>query len=404
MATLTISDLDHDQLADLARELLLAGQLIDRAGMPTVIPHGIETMRDVAIEEWMAASPVYSKRMQRLLRFEGDTVEVCMKGMQLDIGAPPEFLDFRFTVIDDHHGEFHLDHCGALMDVEPMGEEYVVAMCHDIEDPTFDATGWATNPRLRVRPVHRPPRTPPDRRPHCQWTMEIDESAEPTPTPEAAARMGRTRAAAVPVPDVPGPSGEVDGMCDYSGPLDADLHMRDFASAALLGIIDEVCLQGHLLVMGFADAVRTRLGAPAAFDAVSKQFTGVGGVVAERLKKMLDLGDDAESVAAVFELHPAFRPRSYLDWSVSVPGNGTVVVELGGCPALEEEHISWATVLASGEHRALGAIATGVDPHWGVRADGERRWVLERHPEPFDELPEVTMTKFSTGVAFGFER
>ena len=106
MATLTISDLDHDQLADLARELLLAGQLIDRAGMPTVIPHGIETMRDVAIEEWMAASPVYSKRMQRLLRFEGDTVEVCMKGMQLDIGAPPEFLDFRFTVIDDHHGEY----------------------------------------------------------------------------------------------------------------------------------------------------------------------------------------------------------------------------------------------------------------------------------------------------------
>ena len=47
------------------------------------------------------------------------------------------------------------------------------------------------------------------------------------------------------------------------------------------------------LLMADLEAVRTRLGAPAAFDAVSKQFTGVGGVVAERLKKMLDLGDDA---------------------------------------------------------------------------------------------------------------
>ena len=39
-----------------------------------------------------------------------------------------------------------LDHCGALMDVEPMGDEYVQAMCHDIEDPTFDATAMATQP------------------------------------------------------------------------------------------------------------------------------------------------------------------------------------------------------------------------------------------------------------------
>ena len=28
----------------------------------------------------------------------------------------------------------------ALLDVEPMGEEYVHGMCHAIEDPTFDAT------------------------------------------------------------------------------------------------------------------------------------------------------------------------------------------------------------------------------------------------------------------------
>ena len=69
-------------------------------------------------------------------------------------------MDFRYTVHDPWHGEFQLDHCGALMDVEPMGEDYVRSMCHDIEDPTFDATAVASNPKAQVRPVHRPPRSP----------------------------------------------------------------------------------------------------------------------------------------------------------------------------------------------------------------------------------------------------
>ena len=43
------------------------------------------------------------------------------------------------------------------MDVEPMGDEYVVAMCHDIEDPTFDATAIApTRGRRCARSTGRP--------------------------------------------------------------------------------------------------------------------------------------------------------------------------------------------------------------------------------------------------------
>ena len=158
--------LSHEALAALVPEYLLAGHLIDRAGMPHLIAaFGLEGMRDVAIAEWMGASPIYSRRMQEALGFTGDSVETIFKGMQIDVGAPPQFLDFRFVVHDHDHGEFWLDHCGALADVEPMGNEFVVAMCHDIEDPTFDATASATNPRAQVRPVHRPPRLPADRGP-----------------------------------------------------------------------------------------------------------------------------------------------------------------------------------------------------------------------------------------------
>ena len=401
---LGVGELDHERLATLAKEYLLAGHLIDRAGMPHVVPHGVDAMRDVAVDEWMAASPIYTKRIQRLLGFEGDTVETCFKGMQIDVGAPPEFMDFRYEVTDDHHGRFHLDHCGALMDVEPMGEEFVVAMCHHIEDPTFDATGWATNPRLRMRPVHRPPRLPADRRPHCEWSVTIDESTEPGPAPAQAAVLGRSNAARLPLAVVAAPDGTPDGRLDYAGPLDPDLHLRDFATPALVAILDEVCLQGQLLAMGFALAVERRYGTGAAVEATEKQCTGVAGVVAERLGRALALGGGPADVATVFELHPAFRPRGYVDWHVALDGE-VVRLRLGDCAATEEAGFhSWITLLASGRDRALGAVAGAVDPHWVVEADGTREWSVRRAGAPAEEPAEVALTRFSTGVKFGFDR
>lgn len=404
MPHLTIDDLDHDQLATLVKEHLLAGHLIDRAGMPVVIGHGVEVMRDVAIDEWMGASPIYTKRTQRLLGFEDATVAACFKAMQLDVGAPPEFMDFRYEVQDDHHGTFHLDHCGALIDVEPMGEDFVVAMCHHIEDPTFDATGWATHPQLRMRPVHRPPRTPADRHPHCAWTVTIDQAVEPTPEPPQLARIAASRAARLPLTSIEAVEGEPDGMLDYGGPVDADFQVRDLATPVLRALDEEVCLQGHLLSTSFMAAVEDRLGTEAAVDAGARQLTGVAGVTAERLKRAFDLGDDADGVATVFALHPAFRPAAYVDLEVTVDGD-VVRLALGDCPARQEQGLStWISVLAGGHDRVLTAIAAGVDPHWRVRPDGPDRWVVARSDEPVDDLEEVILTRFSTGVAFGFER
>ena len=113
---------------------------------------GREEMAQIAIEEWAGSSPVYTRRMQKALGYApvtpgtGDVVTI-FKGLQLDIGAPPQFMDFRYTVHDPWHGEFHLDHCGALMDVEPMGRT-TSARC-------------ATTSRTRRS---TPPRSPPTRR------------------------------------------------------------------------------------------------------------------------------------------------------------------------------------------------------------------------------------------------
>lgn len=190
------AELSREELAKLVPELLLIGQLIDRSGMAWCISNfGRSEMLQIAIEEWMGASPIYTRRMQKALKYEGVDVITIFKGLQLDIGAPPQFMDFRYTVHDRWHGEFHLDHCGALLDVEPMGEEYVRGMCHDIEDPTFDATAVATNRRAQIRPIHRPPRMPADRHPHCAWTVVIDESHPEVPDHPVLEVVGRTRAA-----------------------------------------------------------------------------------------------------------------------------------------------------------------------------------------------------------------
>src|SRR5258707_12611368 len=122
-----LEDRSRDELALLAREYLMAGHMIDRAGMPHVMAElGQDAFGPVAIEEWMGASPVYTKRMQRALGFEGDSVETIFKGMQFDIGAPPRFLDFRFQLDDLDPAEFWLDHCGALPYVGPMADDLLV--------------------------------------------------------------------------------------------------------------------------------------------------------------------------------------------------------------------------------------------------------------------------------------
>src|ERR1700675_1585884 len=221
-------------LARLGREYLLHGHLQDRVGIPLVLSlHSRQDMLDVAIEEWMAASPLYSLRTQRALAFGNSDVPTIFKNIQLDIGAPHQFMDFRYKVDDAQHGEFWLDHCGALMDVEPMGEEYVHGMCHTIEDPTFDATAVATNPRARVRPVHRPPRLPADQMPHCHWTVDIDPAFDPVEAHPNLALVAASLIAEIPV-RTPDSDAEPGGWSDYDRDFDPDFELEDFSHRALV--------------------------------------------------------------------------------------------------------------------------------------------------------------------------
>lgn len=391
--------LTRAQLSTLVPELLLIGQMIDRSGMAWCIQQfGREEMLQIAIEEWAGASPLYTKRMQRALRFEGDDVITIFKGLQLDIGAPPQFMDFRYTVHDRWHGEFQLDHCGALLDVEPMGEDYVRGMCHDIEDPTFDATALATNRRAQVRPIHRPPRVPADRHPHCAWTVIIDDSHPEVGFIPGLEIVGRTRAATTELDPIEstGP-----GQYDYSGPLVSDFDFGAFSHAALVRLADEVCLQMHLLYLSFDLAVRKRAGDDTAMarSIATKQLIGLAGLAGERIHRALDLPAGVEGAVRVMELHPLFNPAVYVRADFERDR-----LHLHPSPA-HEDH-AWPALVSPGEVAPLQAIVSAVDPHLRVDISGSAtEWtaLITETDTVTKEFPEVSVAKVSGGSTFVFQ-
>jgi hypothetical protein len=410
------TDLAHfsrQVLAHLGREYLLNGHLQDRVGLPIAAKRfGSDAYLRIAIEEWMGASPIYSRRMQRALGFEGHDVSTVFKNLQLDIGAPHQFMDFQFRLDRPEYGEFWLPHCGALLDVEPFGDVAVRLMCHDIEDPTFDATAAATHPCMKMRPIHRPPRVPAGRYPHCRWSVFIGDEAEPYQHHPNLEVVGASRVAAVPIA-VPNTDAEPGGWPDYSGPFDPGFQLEDLSHRALLVVNQEFAVQSHLLARAFLLGAAQHFGDEASLELGASQWTGIAALTAGRLREPLGIaGDDIEAVAKVFQLHPCFFPRGYVDFRIELTGPRSARVQIRDCPALGEGDLhSWFAGLGATPHPALDAIAGAVNPRarcHPVASPKQARlaWdvVIDPAADPQKEPQELALAKLSRGAGFRFEQ
>lgn len=414
-----LADFSREFLSGLGHEYLLIGHLFDRVAQPLVaMEHGAEGYVRSAIEEWMGASPVYSKRMQRLMNFEGDDVETVFKNLQLEIGSPQQFMDFQFRLDSPRYGEFWLSHCGALLDVEPHGEKGVRLMCHDIEDPTFDATAAATHPQMVMRPIHRPPRIEgaegngAGRWPHCRWQVFIGEEHADYEQHPNLERVRASRLAAIPV-ELPEGDAEPGGWPDYAGPFDPGCQLADFSHRALVGLLQEFGVQAHLLARSYAMSQHDHYGAEAAREFVRRAWIGHAALAAERLRKYLgDPGDGIEAVAKLLQLHPNFQPRSYVDLRVELRGEDRARVSIGECPALEEgDALACFAQLGAEPHAAFDALVQRVNPRarFEPAEDREGRrlaWdvVIDPAAAPAAEPPELALARMSRGMTFRFEK
>jgi hypothetical protein len=385
---LQLEDLDREQLAVLGREWLLHGHLQDRVGMALVLEaHDREMMEKVAIEEWMAASPVYSRRMQRALNFVGTDVATMMKNLQLDIGAPHQFMDFRYRLDGPDKGEFWLAHCGALMDVEPMGDEFVHGMCHAIEDPTFDATAGATNPFAQIRPIHRPPRVPSGRVPHCAWKIDVVAGGPTVARSALETVVAGSALAQLPFPSYPS---EADGgWDDYSAPFDPDFCLEDLSRSALLTALDEFGLQSHLLLRSLLLAVHEQCGEALMVSMLPRQVRGWCGLTAQRIREAFGLEPTVDGVASLLALHPMMAPRAYTGFSV-LDGQ----VSLG--PALDDDGATWLGL--PDLYDVLSAVLQAAFPTAQLSPVG----VISVGHEPARVAREVGIAQISTGARFQF--
>lgn len=409
---LTLEAFSRQTLADLGREFLLAGHLQDRVGLPLVLfRYGEEALTDVSIDEWMAASPIYSERMQRALGFVGNDVGTLFKNLKFDIGSPHQFMDFQLRLDGPEYGEFWLAHCGALMDVEPFGEERVFSMCHTVEDPTFDATAAATHPRMKIRPIHRPPREPAHRMPHCRWKVFIDTEGEEFKHHPILEINRKSNAANVPIPR-PATDAEPGGWADYSREFDPHFEFEDLSHSALVMVLEEVALQAHLLARALSLSVVDRWTEKDAREIGLGQWTGIAALTAERLRNALSLGDDLESIAKVFQLHTCFRPRAYVDFRVAMPSADVVRLSIGDCPALQEEdHHTWFSSIDEEPHPAFAAIAGSLNRQAQCRrvpttGDEVHAWEVTIDPsaDSWKANDAVALGKVSQGATFVFER
>ncbi len=287
-------------------------------------------------------------------------------------------------------------HCST--DVEPMGEDYVHGMCHDIEDPTFDATALAINRKAQVRPIHRPPRVPSGQHPHCRWTVIIDESYPEVPFIPAMDLVAASHAHSCELEPID-PNDE--GMADYSGELLADVDFGAFSHSALARIADEVCLQMQLLVLSFTIAVEKRAKDDVALarSIRTRQLIGIAGVAAERIHKALRLSSDVKGALRVLELHPLLNPAAYV-WADVAPDS----LHVRRSPAHADD--SWISLVSPVADLPLQAVVQAVDPHLRAEVSGtESDWTvgIVETDTAAKELPEVTVCKFSGGASWVFE-
>ncbi len=420
---LTLADFSRSFLAGLGYEYLLIGHMLDRCGQPLVgMEQGSDGFVRSGIEEWMGASPIYSKRMQRMMKFEGDDVGTVFKNLQLEVGSPQQFMDFQFRLDSPEYGEFWLCHCGALMDIEKAGNPNTVKlMCHDIEDPTFDATAAATNPRMVMRPIHRPPRLDGEvagvdgngagRWPHCRWAVYIGKDNQPYEQHPNLEIVGRSKLASIEVV-MPEKDAEPGGWPDYSGPFDPGCQLHDFSHRALVGLVQEWAVQTHLLMHSYMLCNAQALGDEKVQELARRMWIGHAMVGVERLQKYFGIeGDDIEAVAKVVQLHPNFQPRSYVDLRVEVTGERTARISIGDCPALQEAtDYFWFKQLGAEPHPAIEAMVQHVNPRARVRAtdpgSAALAWEVEIDPtaEPAEQPQEFKIAQLSTGLRFRFEQ
>ncbi len=368
---LKLQDMDHSLLAQYGRDVMLANHIHDRSALlPVALMFGKDAQTQVACDEWMSTSPIYNHRNRQFLKIEGEDVSVALKGFQVDIGAPHNFLCFHYDLVSPTEGYFWTSSCGSfnhIFDVTNRDEAMQTQLCHDMEDPTFDATVIAVNPRMRCRPVYRPPlKEIPDKGP-CRWLVTIQDDialAEDCPFLDHTAQ---TLAANFAFDSLPQTG---DGLADYSGAFKRDFCLEDLSHASLATLCKEFML--HVFILNYACyySVAEHHGDEHLPALAQEQYHHLAPVTVHRLRNTFAIeGDDMDAILKVLQLNP-FTPHDYFDMGYARIDDTRGLAWLNDCAGVQEAlkrgiaHLMLTDPANPGFYR----LAQEVNPAAGVSA------------------------------------
>lgn len=369
-AALKLEDFEHSLLACYGREVMLANHIHDRSALVQVVIHyGMDAQTEVACDEWMGSSPIYTTRNRAMLSIEGDDVATAFKCFQVDIGAPHNFLKFHYELVSPEEGYFWTTLCGPYNHVRRMTNadpQMETQICHHMEDPTFDATVMAVNPRMRCRPVFRPPHGEVPAGGPCRWRVAIEHDiglVEDNPILE----LVRSSEAANFSFEAITP--DSDGLADYSGDLKRDFVLEDLAHNVLARQCKEFSLDVLLLNRACYTSIAERWGEDVILELQIEQWRALSPLVAHRLRKTFGIeGDDMGAVLKILQLNPFF-PQEYLRLGFKLIDENRGRIWLMDCAALKERQPRGITSLLTHNPETPGfdALASAVNPKTIVR-------------------------------------
>ncbi len=364
--TLDLTDFDHELLACYGRELMLANHIHDRSALSQVaVVFGMDAQTAVACDEWMGSSPIYNARNRTLHRIKGDDVGAVFKCFQLDIGAPHNYLKFHYELVSPDEGYFWTTSCGPynhvrrLTAADPAMETQI---CHHMEDPTFDATVMAVNPRMRCRPVFRPPHGEVPQGGPCRWRVAIEQDIGLVEDNPNLARVQQSLAADF-VFQRGGRDGG-DGIKDYSGAFKADFVLEDLAHESLAMQCKEFALDVLLLNRACYTSIAERFGEEALQTLQLEQWQALAPLVVHRLRKTFSIeNEDMHAILKCLQLNP-FLPPEYLALGFKLLDANTGRIWVKDCAALREPIPRGLAnqVTHSPDKPGFDAIATAVNP------------------------------------------
>ena len=361
----SLSKLSHKALARLGREYMFFAHLHDRSVMAIILSRfGIQAQTDVAVDEWMGSSPIYSMRNRKMLKIVGSGVTDVFKALQVDIGAPHQFLDFRYELIDDSLGYFWAEYCGPYECVYKASggdPDFLKQICHDMEDTTFPATTMAVNPKINCLPVYRPPFADDHTGPPCKWKASFSDNLETHEDTAICQIVRQSMAAQFEFLDLEKRSTE--GMDDYSGPFKPDFELEDLSHQALVRQCKEFMLDVHLLIRACMISITNRWGEVVMKEIAREEWLSVASIYVERIRKALNMkGDDMGAILKMLQVDPAF-PHDYVDFGCKLIDEKHGFFWINDCAAISNgEPGAWLTMLPETNNPGFEAVIEAVNP------------------------------------------